>query len=81
MVLLHLSISIFYVLFLIVMSSLLARTSLFVCTPNSIVMLYLHVHILPKVCVSTSFLLFQCLGMHIIIIIIIITIIATAAAY
>jgi len=59
MVLLRLSISEFYVLFLITVSDLLARTSLFESL-DSIVSLYLHVYIPPEVYVNTSFLLFWC---------------------
>jgi hypothetical protein len=46
------------VVFLIIMSDLLARTYVFVPL-GSIALLHLHVHIPPQVCVSTSFLLFD----------------------
>jgi hypothetical protein len=47
-------------LFLIIMPGIFARTYLFVPL-DSIVLLYFQVHVPTYVCVSTSFLLFQCL--------------------
>jgi hypothetical protein len=43
------------VLFLTIMSGLLTRTYLFVPL-HSMILLYLHVHIPPWMCVSTSYL-------------------------